>query len=288
MFLPDEMVYRCVECAGEVCDGMCQFCSRRYSYEVRLTTYTDAINRKLRQWHQTKPSVPQTPPENSDNALYHSSVLTENTYMQADRLAKQRGATLIRIEEATHALASRRNGKWPHGDRSMDECCFCLSDGDYYALIGRGATDAMIETFQMEFSEKEAITSYYVLLLTIIIKARASSSCSLFARTTSELQHRNIIFFYLSITVAWADETLFRKFTTNVMGLGDQWKIYLSRRILLSHNDADGSISVEELTDEIMHRLRCHKWATDKQVGTIVWATKAVEFGRNADEDAMI
>lgn len=30
-----EHIYRCIDCAGEVCDGMCQFCFKLFSYEVR-------------------------------------------------------------------------------------------------------------------------------------------------------------------------------------------------------------------------------------------------------------
>lgn len=80
--------------------------------------------------------------------------------MQSDRLTQPRGTTPILEDAAYHAILSRprtayrRSGLEAGSERSPEE---------YAALIGRGATHAMIEQFRLEFTEEEGIGEYKIL-----------------------------------------------------------------------------------------------------------------------------
>lgn len=72
---------------------------------------------------------------------YYNSMVTEDTFVLADRQMAPRGTTPI-LEEAEDA--------WTHCPPDFDE-------DEYYELIGRGASREMIQQFDMEFHDNHGI-----------------------------------------------------------------------------------------------------------------------------------
>ncbi|KDQ51944.1 hypothetical protein JAAARDRAFT_40561 [Jaapia argillacea MUCL 33604] len=53
--------------------------------------------------------------------------------------------------------------------------------------------------------------------------------------------------------IAYADEDIFQSFSGPGMVTGDQWKICLGRRIVLTDDDHDGAQFIEDLLDEVLY-----------------------------------
>lgn len=70
--------------------------------------------------------------------------------MQADRLTRLRGTTPILEDAAIHAMGSRPRTSYGRHQAKSDSA-------EYAALIERGATHAMINQFQLEFTDEEGI-----------------------------------------------------------------------------------------------------------------------------------
>lgn len=101
----------------------------------------------------------QIPPAR-DLSEYYASVVTEDTFLVSDRLTKRRGTTPISEDAAILVSASRPSSWWNDNDISVDM---------YMALIGRGASHAMIEQFSMEFSDEEGIGTLFALLMIVVL-----------------------------------------------------------------------------------------------------------------------
>ncbi|KAL5492887.1 hypothetical protein ACEPAI_4335 [Sanghuangporus weigelae] len=100
--------------------------------------------------------------------------------------------------------------------------------------------------------------------------------------------------FFLEFTqekgiVAWADDELFKSFSGMSMKNGDNWKIYLGRRIHLDEDDIDGAQFIEDLLEEVLLFPSSHlrgplglerakremRWVTEQESRGI-WATRPV------------
>ncbi|KAL5513689.1 hypothetical protein ACEPAH_4088 [Sanghuangporus vaninii] len=89
--------------------------------------------------------------------------------------------------------------------------------------------------------------------------------------------------------VAWADDELFKSFSGMSMKNGDNWKIYLGRRIHLDEDDIDGAQFIEYLLKEVLLFPSSHprgplglerakremRWVTEQETLGI-WATRPV------------
>ncbi|RXW13134.1 hypothetical protein EST38_g12720 [Candolleomyces aberdarensis] len=74
---------------------------------------------------------------------------------------------------------------------------------------------------------------------------------------------------------AWANEYLFGEFSSDaVMGEGDEWKIYLGRRIELEEEDVDGEGFIEGLLEDgVLFAPEESRWTTVKE-GPNLWVTR--------------
>lgn len=64
---------------------------------------------------------------------------------------------------------------------------------------------------------------------------------------------------------------------------GEEWKIHLGRRVVLNHDDLDGSMFMEDLVDEIIHSTKRDIWETVKEDG--IWVTRPICFDGDDDDD---
>ncbi|KAJ2927726.1 hypothetical protein H1R20_g9364, partial [Candolleomyces eurysporus] len=79
---------------------------------------------------------------------------------------------------------------------------------------------------------------------------------------------------------AWANDYLFEEFSSDVMEEGDEWKIYLGRRIELDQDDVDGEHFIEELLEDlVLFALEDSRWSTVKE-GPNLWVTRPNLTGR--------
>ncbi|RXW24224.1 hypothetical protein EST38_g1633 [Candolleomyces aberdarensis] len=73
---------------------------------------------------------------------------------------------------------------------------------------------------------------------------------------------------------AWANGYLFKQFSSDVMEEGDEWKIYLGRRIELDEEDVDGQGFIEGLLEDgVLFAPEGCRWATVKE-GPNLWVTR--------------
>lgn len=94
--------------------------------------------------------------------------------------------------------------------------------------------------------------------------------------------------------VAWVNQDIMEEFSGSAMQEGDQWKIYLGRRIQLDEEDTDGTFFIEGILEDGMifvPKRRTPRWVTIK-VSDTTWGTMPnpalegpLEFEGTDDED---
>ncbi|KAF6763356.1 hypothetical protein DFP72DRAFT_875412 [Ephemerocybe angulata] len=157
-----------------------------------------------------------TPDEN-----VHDSLPADNQAFSDDRASKPRGTTPL-LERPKFGVVTPLS----YANRSEE----------YANLIRRGATRAMCEQFNLEFTQNGGI-------------------------------------------YAWANQDILDEFMTSIAKEGDQWKIYLGRRIELDEEDLDGTQFIEGILEDGV--LFCRRegrgiqprWVTVKD-GKTTWVTR--------------
>ena len=175
----------------------------------------------------------------------YSSVSTEHTHVHPDRHIAPRGTT-------------------PH--LPVTESDNFVLPGypveEYFELRSRGATRAMIQQFDMGFSDLEGITAWAD---STIFEEFSGMPCSI----SISKQGQNSHFLRLGIVAA----SLFALEGYDMLP-GHKWRIHLGRCLQLEPDDLDGSIFIEDLLEEITVAPRWWETLCTTESDETLWVTK--------------